>query len=306
MDSTQPIVVALSADRNFVKQLSVVIAGIARTATRPHRVFALHDGYSADLISEISKAGNERVQLTWLDARSSEFDRAKLPDYLPTATLFRLRIRDLLPRETDRVIYIDTDAIVQHPLDQLWEWDLGDYCVAAVRDPAIPWAAGPIGLPWSELEIAPDCPYFNAGVLVIDTQRWESEHVTQRALELLAHSPFRHGDQSALNAVLAGRWTALTPDWNVQAGHLLGDRSLAWLVDSREAVTKAVTDPAIVHFNSGFGFGRPWDPGCTHPYRQRWFDQLRLTPWRDWSPKRRPVQELARRARRACSIMIRG
>ena len=36
---------------------------------------------------------------TWIDASSTDFTSAILPDYLPTATLYRLRITDLLPRD---------------------------------------------------------------------------------------------------------------------------------------------------------------------------------------------------------------
>jgi len=83
------------------------------------------------------------------------------------------------------VIYIDTDVAVRQPLDDLWEMNLHGHTVAAVRDPVVPWAGAPLGLPWSELGVPPDSPCFNSGVLVIETERWRSERIAERALDLL-------------------------------------------------------------------------------------------------------------------------
>jgi lipopolysaccharide biosynthesis glycosyltransferase len=311
MSSTDPIVLVLAADTNFSKQLAVALAGISKSAEREHQVFVLHDGFDPDLKARLAGIVDDAVDLRWLDARSPKLNGAQLPTYLPTSALFRLRINDLLPDELERVIYIDADVAIRQPLDQLWDRSLDGCAVAAVRDPVTPWAAAPEGLPWSELDLAPETPCLNTGVLVIDTARWRSQQISEQALELLERHRFLNADQCAINAVLAGHWAPVGPRWNLQAGHLTGDRSLAWLTESRDALATAIEEPAIVHFtHPPIPMGRPWEYGCTHPFRDLWFEHLDLTPWAGWrppaptSPTR--AQMLVRGVRRAGSILARG
>jgi len=309
MSAPQPIVVVLAADSMFTKQLAVAIASISKSVTREHQVFVLHDGYEPALIDQLSGIASEGVSLRWLDARSSSLDDAQLPSYLPTATVFRLRIGDLLPDEIERVIYIDADVVVRKPLNELWETALNGCVLGAVRDPVVPWAAAPAGLPWSEVGVAPDTPYFNAGVLVVEMGPWRSQRISEDALQFLARHRFLYADQCALNTVLAGSWTATGPQWNIQAGHLAGDGSLAWVTESHDTLAAAIDDPAIVHFNSS-SMRRPWEHQCTHPYRDLWFEYLDRTPWEGWRPpapaKPSRARIFARGVRRAGAILVRG
>jgi len=313
MSAAGPIVVVVAADSMFTKQLGAAIASITRSATREHQLFVLHDGYEPALIDQLVGIAGDAVTLRFLDARSRALDGFELPQYLPTATLFRLRIGDLLPDEVERVLYLDADVVVRRPLDELWETDLDGCVLGAVRDPVIPWAAAPAALPWEDLGVDPDTPYFNAGVLVIDAGRWRSERITERALHVLGEHRLRYADQCALNAVLAGQWAPVAPQWNLQAGHLARDGSLAWVTEQHDVLAAAIDDPAIVHFNTSW-MRRPWQDECTHPHRDLWFENLDQTPWAGWRPSpalpTAPAAPSRRgmvaRVRRAGSILLRG
>jgi lipopolysaccharide biosynthesis glycosyltransferase len=279
------ITIALAANSTFSRQLAVVIAGISRSASNvPHRVFVLHDGYDEALMARVGKSASSGVNLCWIDATSATLNAAQLPAYLPTATLFRLRIEELLPPTVERLIYLDTDIAVRESLSGLWAHDLGDTLLAAVRDPVVPWAASPLALDWPKFELAPDMPYFNCGVLLIPLARWRAEGVARRALELLTVHRLEHADQCALNIIAAGNWTALAPRWNVQAGHLSGSGSLAWITEPREALENARRNPAIIHYNHA-EWKRPWQPRSTHPHRDEWFEDLDRTAWAGWRPR---------------------
>src|SRR5436190_1124169 len=145
------ITIALAANGAFSRQLAVVVAGISRSASNvPHRVYVLHDGYDEALMARVGKSATGSVNLCWIDATSATLSAAQLPAYLPIATLFRLRIEELLPPTVERLIYLDTDIAVRESLSALWAHDLGDSLLAAVRDPVVPWAASPLatGRPW--------------------------------------------------------------------------------------------------------------------------------------------------------------
>jgi len=307
--------IVLSADAGFRPQLAVALKSIARNGGGARfELFVLHDGFDGPLREQFESVLDGVGRVEWLDARSPATAEALLPDYLPAASLFRLRMEDLLPDYIDRVLYLDADVIVRRPLEELWMAELGESLAAAVRDPIVPWAGAPMGLPWREVGVAASAPYFNSGVLVIPLDRWRSEHVGRRGLELLARRRLRHGDQCALNVLMEGRWAALDPSWNLQGGHLY-ENSLALVTESLDILHASRSNPAIVHFNHS-AWGRPWQPGCTHPFRQEWIELLDATPWAGGRPDERgrsqpgTTASLARRAywrlARGARVLIKG
>ena len=89
--------------------------------------------------------------------------------------------------------------------------------------------------------------YFNAGVLLIDLDRWRKERISEKALEYLAqHLQSPYADQDALNFACDGLWKRLDPRWNFQPFY--EKRKIADM-DSKER-------PGIVHFVTQ---AKPWN-----------------------------------------------
>jgi lipopolysaccharide biosynthesis glycosyltransferase len=294
------IPVVLAADKNFCRQLAVVVAGISRHASvSEYTVFVLHDGYDDNLKRRVAESTGTAVELLWIDARSSVLDRANVPHYMARACLYRLMLEELLPPEIERVIYLDTDTVVRGRLDELLEAELGNSVLGAVRDAGIPWATAPGGLVWQTLNVSPTAPYFNSGVLVIPLARWRVEAVSARALTLLSEHRMNYADQCALNVVCAEAWSRLPPRWNLQAAHLRDDGTLAWVVEARDELVFARENPTIVHYNKS-GWSRPWESNASHPLRDLWLEDLDRTSWAGWRPKQDgPVGGTWKRVRRA-------
>src|SRR5262249_26051824 len=163
-------------------------------------------------------------------------------------TYARLLIGDLLPREIDRVLYLDGDILVRGDIGELWTTDLRDRTLGAVVDlPPYPYNRR-LGLP-------DDTSYFNAGVLLIDLRRWRQLRVGERALSFAREHPERlaWADQCALNLVLHDDWRALDRVWNLQS------MDVARLVNGHMRFD--TVDPGqlraarLVHFN---GRSKPW------------------------------------------------
>jgi lipopolysaccharide biosynthesis glycosyltransferase len=88
--------------------------------------------------------------------------------------------------------------------------------------------------------------YFNAGVLLIDLDRWRHERISERALEFLEKHPTTpYADQDALNVACDGRWKHLDHKWNFQAHD-----------SQRFERTEKRLRPAILHFVMA---AKPWD-----------------------------------------------
>jgi len=196
----------------------------------------------------------------------------------------RFGLTQLLPVQTQRAIFLDSDLIVQGNLRDLWAMDFDGNAILAVQD-----------FYFDKLEprmrrlddaradgIDPDTPYVNGGVLVCDLAHWRENDVESSLIrDLLQHA---HGygfpDQDATNIMMSDRIKLLPSEWNVQANAV--DRT-------REAtITKAAVNLSlrgwdqakIIHYAGAI---KPWSTmrvreplGTAH---KRFHLRLRETKW---------------------------
>lgn len=300
----EAIEIVMATDEAYVRQLAVALASISANCPEPCRVRVLHDGVSAAARDRVHGTTHDHVDVEWIDVHRA-VGRHPLPRGDSRATFFRLFLTDVLPDDVGRVVYLDADVIVRRPLRGLWEAPLHDAAIGAVRDAYRPWMVRNDTFNWRAVGVAPDAPFFNSGVMLIDVGRWRAREVGARALALLSEES-RMLDQCALNVVEEDDWTALPLVWNVQSYHFFGDECLAFAVEGRERLDAAVSDPAVVHFTGG-SFNRPWQAPCGHPFRDEWLTYLDRTSWRGWRPEpARPLVRAWGRTRRALQVLRYG
>lgn len=168
-----------------------------------------------------------------LDARRSE------------SAYHRLLLASQLGRDYDRILYLDSDIHVQGgDMSRLLDIELDDRPIAAVRDNPQWRTPTRLTKDFKALKL-PYAPYFNSGVLVIDTHAWRLQEVEKRALAFGAqHGPrLKRHDQTLLNAVLRGHWAEISPMWN-------------WQYSKTTRLHEALLSAHIVHF---IGPSKPWN-----------------------------------------------
>ena len=157
---------------------------------------------------------------------------ASWPSHLTAASLLRLRLPSVL-NGIDRVIYLDCDLVVLNDITTLYDTDLLDFPLAACLDfwltgapPFAPpgWDVGEWHKFLSEVVSLADWKtYFNAGVLVMDLNRFRNTGLVHAAEEFLEQTNYTTPfvDQEALNHVIDGAFVRLDSRWNVLAalGH---------------------------------------------------------------------------------------
>lgn len=282
----EPIVVAVATDSNFVKQTGALLASLASSHVgEAVDVFVHGDDLDSHEIEGLRKCGLGRIAINIVDMNEvlpkSHALRSRLPTRLPNVSGFRLALAEVLP-DQDRVIYLDADTLVRASLRPLWEIDLGQRAVGAVKDAGFPWMA--TGIDWRRHGLRPENPYFNAGVLLISLEHWRLRDVGPEAFELLRHNDFRFGDQCALNVALQHDWLPLPPTWNMQLNHYGGDKNNVWVSEGQDLIEQARSNPNVVHFHSPRQ-NRPWEPNCSNPYASEWLAMLDHTPWKGWRPE---------------------
>lgn len=169
-------------------------------------------------------------------------------NHITQATFLRLHAMEELSTRYQKVCYSDIDIFQRWgSFTELAALDLGDFPIAAVRDDAF-W--GQQAEHWMKNKYVAHLPgdigerYFNAGIVVANGPVYSDMAISQNALSFLAdHKDIcRYGDQSALNAVIKGRWAELSYSWNWQH-----NRRYDWMIPSR--------NPRFVHF---VGPVKPW------------------------------------------------
>ncbi len=191
-------------------------------------------------------------------ALPGELSLSQLPlgRHVTAAAWRRLLLPHVLPPGFGRIVYLDCDTLAVQPgTEQLLALDLAGLPFAAALDMILlkDFEDGPLTAQFrayrAELGFAPETPYFNSGVLVIDRRRWLDRRVSERAIAFARSHPqsCRFHDQSALNAVTRGEWAVLSPRFNFMGDFLLLD-------------VLPVIDPVLLHFVND---PKPWQ-------RERW------------------------------------
>ncbi len=177
---------------------------------------------------------------------------------------WRVPAIELLAREYDRVLYLDTDVFVNGTaLPSLFSLDMKGHVLAAVLDVHQTVNPGRRVAEFTALGL-PHGSYFNSGVLLINSKAWLEQGAYQRMLSICERDAqvLQRHDQSLLNLAFKNDWLELSPVWN-------------WQYSYRNAFLTEWVSPQLIHFS---GTRKPWHPPSgTIPrrYRERYADFLR-------------------------------
>ena len=130
-----PIVLCASDD-NYVKPLAVTLYTAASSLKNGNHLHViLMDGG----ISEANWMGLREtlvdlpISIHVLRPNLKEFSDLSVSHHITHTAYFRLFAARLLPETIEKVIYLDSDVLVQCDLTELWNFDVGEnYCLAAV------------------------------------------------------------------------------------------------------------------------------------------------------------------------------
>ena len=191
--------------------------------------------------------------------------------YVSFSAYSRLFITTLFGNKFDRLVYLDSDTLVSGSLTPLFELPLHGKPFAIGYDCLCNKYKKIIGLPSS-------APYFNSGVLLIDSSEWRHRRCTERILDYMANvrHDFMFGDQDYFSIVLADDATILPPEYNFLTHFQMlkkqrdvlratGIPACAWYSESQ--YTSAQRHPVIHHF-LGHTLGRPWYKESLNPMRE--------------------------------------
>lgn len=267
----------------FVPQVATCMGSIMRTLNEDDtcHFYLFSDGISQQnkekLHQFVTDEGN-KLTIVELENLESYFDFQVDTNGWASVVLARLLVDKLLPKEVDRIIYLDGDTLVLENIRELWEVDLEGKVLGMCPEPTAS-SERREGLNLGTYT------YHNAGVLLIDLKRWRSKSIgtiifdyyKEKNGELFAN------DQDALNGALKEEIKTLSIAYNyfnifdVYPYHTLEKLSRPSTFISKEEFVKIRKQPRIVHF---LGEERPWRIGNKHRFREDYVSALNQTPWK--------------------------
>ncbi len=200
------------------------------------------------------------------------------------ATWLRFFVLDQIPTDENRLLWLDSDTLVQKSLRNIATLPMGDCPIAAVCDSLSYFFRFKLGLGYAD-------PYFNAGVILFNLPIWRESNLLDGMMDHLKHNISRYAlnDQDLLNDYFRGRILKLSPEYNAQgflAAYSLSDyyKVFPWIESayySQQDIAHAIQEPTVVHFFRFLG-DYPWTAGKNyHPYKtlyKSWHDR---SLWKD-------------------------
>lgn len=241
--------IALTFDDNFWAPAYATMRSVCLFAHRREAlVFHLcHRTLTPEHRADIERITSEfPVTLHWYDLDQSEMFRdiaARMPENkrLSNIVYARLMLDRLVGPAVERILYLDCDMLVRDDIGYLFELDLGDKAIAAVRDTIGAFITGGRDLKRNRDIFDPADYYFNAGLVLIDVAKWREADIIGQMERAYATGVMQriYYDQDLLNLIFKDQWLKLDWRWNT--------------IDARHA--HEGLDPAILHYT---GENKPW------------------------------------------------
>ncbi len=128
------------------------------------------------------------------------FDSAPVLSRISKETYYRLLISEYIPDSVHRLLYIDPDVVIKKNLDELYNIDMQGNTIAAASH--MFHAVRKFNL--MRLNLKPESNYINAGIMLIDVDRWKKEVPTDRLMSFISSNikKLKLADQDVVNMML--------------------------------------------------------------------------------------------------------
>lgn len=266
--------VLCATDDNYAPYCGVMLTSLFGTnpQTRFH-VFVFSLNMSEDNIrklKDLSESTSNEIQV--LNMSDLDYSGFGTPKYGPKSytVYFRLLCEKVLPPQVRKVLFLDVDMVVTGDVSELWDVEMNDYAVLAVRDTGFDRLP-----PYVNKDF-----YFNAGVMMINLEWWRTNGATEKFYECANEYQDRlwFADQDILNIALEGNVRYIGLKYNIQDTSIIKKNNHPYL-DSE--FSKNDFSPVIIHYS---GEEKPWVVCNSQPLSSIWHAWRKASLWK-WTSK---------------------
>lgn len=267
-----PIQLLVALDENYVPQLKVLLCSTKINNPKEHiHIYLMQSSISdttLDSLSNYCKHLSYTLHIITLD--DDLLKDAPTSNRYPKEMYYRLLAAFVLPKDLDRILYLDPDILVINPLRPLWDLDLEGNLFAAAAHTGLTDFTNTV----NRVRLGTDHAYFNSGVLLIDLEKARElinkehlfEYVKEHRYELLLP------DQDVLNGLYGSMTLDIRDElWNYDARKYnrylmrsLGEFDETWVINNT----------AILHF---CGSAKPWKPNYSYRFGVLYLHYMNLS-----------------------------
>ncbi len=259
-------------DKNYIQHFTVALTSLLENNFNIiNNVFLIHDIENISIFTQVKKffisKYDKKIKLLKID--SQKLDKYNLSHHLTKATYFRLLIADVIPQEVNKILFLDSDIIVNGSIEKLTTLNFEKNETSDTQ--CYLFAADHRYLS-SDLTRLQDLDfkgnkYFNAGILLINLKKWREDNTSKLFIQKLEKygSKILWADQDILNLVFDEKWCELDYTYNAY-GLLKHDKNIY----------------NIIHYT---GSSKPWYFFNNHPYKNLYWKYLKITPFKNYIPK---------------------
>lgn len=279
------LVVVFSSDDNYCIHLGVAMTSLLENNREFEEIviYVFENKISKNnkmKLKEIANIYNREIRFIDFNSLIEKLG-GSISNNISISYYARLFIATVLPKEINKAIYFDCDAIIQSDLSELWNIDISKYYVAGVEDTVPLKYKSAIGLNEKN-------KYINSGMLLINLEKWRTNNLEKQFIEFINkfNGCVPHNDQGTINGVCKDKILILHPKYNCNSNFYLFNKDeileIYKLKDyySDEELIYAKENPVFLHFTPAFT-KRPWNTKCTHPKKELYAKYKKLTPWKD-------------------------
>lgn len=266
------ITVVYACDNAYVRQTLVSMVSLIRY-NRNARIYLITDGLShknQDLM--VHTVGEYGQEICFVDIKNvlpeMQLDKN---DRHPKTIYAKLFIEDIVQEE--RVLYLDSDVIIEGNLEELFLRNMENELVAGVL------------MPYSRnvkerVNASIGQPYICDGVALFNLNLWRSMNISDDCLQYILQHEGRPPmlSEGTLNHICRDRIGVLDPRYNLMPSMLtyeLNQIKQLFKADfyykDEHAYQEAKREPVIIHFMDEL-YNRPWFEPCTHPLKEKYLD----------------------------------
>lgn len=267
MDPEEVFDLAIAFDENFLVPFYALLSSIFLNHREKRFFFhVIATGLSENEQQEVKTyVEQNNGQLRFYRLTAADLKGLVIPPngHYTVAAYYRLFFPRLVPESVKKLLYLDTDLVVNQRLDGLFAKELGRFPVAAVAEVNATASRPDLGL-------YEKGTYFNSGVMLMNLPEWKRQHVTEEALQFIHDFPEKivFADQDALNVVLQSNYLPLEGRYNVIYQDIPENKTDA-------EYRQFIKDKVIIHYTLK---DKPWNPLCRNRLRFLYFHYLKLSP----------------------------
>ncbi len=257
--------ILMAVNRNYLAQMRTLICSIGDNNCSRVDIYLIHNELNKNEVLETAELLKRKCDGALYEIKVSEkfLEGAKVNEHFSVEMYYRIFATELLPKELDRILWLDADIVTIKSLESLYNLDLQGNSIAACghreKDKGVMLINSAA---CQRLKLEDDSIYFNSGVLLMDLNKIRKIFNKSATLDLIykMESVLENPDQDILNIMY--QHDVLILDESIYNYQVHYD----W--ESLNEKDRVQEETVILHY---VGPAKPWIPTTYHfTYEYYW------------------------------------